>query len=381
MKKDFYNQRFDDSTKLKLEIFKGYVREWLPVFLTQPEEKASKIKQIGIYDFFSGPGKNKQGNPGSPLLIVNEIKQYCSTHKNLKGNSTVRLVFNDIRRDYIERLQKEVAEVACTESCCSIEYTVLPFDQSLSDQLPEMKRPDTANLVIMDQYGVKHVPPTIVEQLSRCSRTDILFFISSSYIKRFIDTPEFRGKYNFPGEEIKNVEFKTIHLFICDFYRKEIKTDYYLAPFSIKKGRNIYGIIFGSGNLLGLEKFLKVAWAIDEVTGTANYNVDNDFSWDRQQLDIFPEYSNIKKIDLFKKELLSYITSNRPDNKLLYEFCLTKGFPPKQANDVLREMQKLNMISVIELPSNQPVRRNAFYLAWKHFKDRSPKVRFDPGAE
>ena len=35
MAKDFHNEPFDEETILKLEIFKGYIREWIPVFLSK----------------------------------------------------------------------------------------------------------------------------------------------------------------------------------------------------------------------------------------------------------------------------------------------------------------------------------------------------------
>ncbi|MFC1652446.1 hypothetical protein ACFL3F_01885 [Planctomycetota bacterium] len=33
MAKKFHDQPFDDDTQLKLDIFRGYIRQWSPVFL------------------------------------------------------------------------------------------------------------------------------------------------------------------------------------------------------------------------------------------------------------------------------------------------------------------------------------------------------------
>jgi len=52
----FHDKVFDDSTQLKLAIFQGYIRKWLPVFLTQYGGGRKNFQQVNIYDFFAGPG-------------------------------------------------------------------------------------------------------------------------------------------------------------------------------------------------------------------------------------------------------------------------------------------------------------------------------------
>ena len=91
MSKDFHAEPFDRETKLKLEIFRGYIREWLPVFLNK-----GTFKAITLYDFFAGPGKDVEGEKGSPLIIVEEVKAYLSnlSMHNAQGVK-VNLYFND----------------------------------------------------------------------------------------------------------------------------------------------------------------------------------------------------------------------------------------------------------------------------------------------
>jgi hypothetical protein len=239
-----------------------------------------------------------------------------------------------------------------------------------------MNEPWNANLVIMDQFGVKEVTPDIIRSLARCSVTDILFFISTSFIRRFIETPEIQSKYDLNCDEIKNMEYNVIHRYICEYYRGKLAgMQYYLAPFSIRKGSNIYGVIFGSSHLLGLEKFLKVCWSLDSVTGEANYNIDNDFSWAGEQ-SLFEEDNRISKIGLFEKELQTYIASQKPDNLALNEFCLTNGFPPTKAGEVLASLQAKEKLVVREIGTGRIARRGAFYLGWKNYRSGIPRVRF-----
>ena len=70
MKQKFYEKTFDHATQVKLDVFRQYLKEWLPVFTSKGEE-------VSIYDFFAGPGKDAAGNPGSSLIIVEELKRFC----------------------------------------------------------------------------------------------------------------------------------------------------------------------------------------------------------------------------------------------------------------------------------------------------------------
>jgi three-Cys-motif partner protein len=373
---EFHEQPFDEATELKLQLFRGYIREWLPVFLTRHRKRRQKYTQANIYDFFAGPGQDAEGNPGSPAIIVEELKRYCEERRSLKAdNVDVCLVFNDDNQEHIRKLQSFIGEMSCPRDCCHIKYTSQPFQDALCDCLPDIQRRGSANLIIMDQFGVKEVTPKTLRQLADCSTTDILFFISSSFVRRFIEQPVIAKRFQLRLEDIKTVDYNDTHRLICTYYRTELRDkEYYLAPFSIKKGSNIYGVIFGSGHLLGLEKFLTVCWAQDKITGEANYNIDGDFSWSGKK-SLFKEDNVIKKQDLFGQDLTSFIETQSPDNREIYQFCLIHGFLPRHAREILNPMQKDGVLSVLDLNSGKSARKGTFYLIRDNYK-KSPKVRF-----
>src|SRR5208283_1092431 len=105
-----------------------------------------------------------------------------------------------------------------------------PFEEALPKHISRMNESWNANLVIMDQFGVKEVTPDVIRRLAACRATDILFFISTSFIRRFIETPEIQSKYDLSCDEIKNMEYNVIHRYICEYYRGKLAgTQYYLA--------------------------------------------------------------------------------------------------------------------------------------------------------
>jgi len=375
-KANFFQRPFDDATMLKLEIFRHYIREWLPVFLTRRTSGSFLPTSVNMYDFFAGPGRDAAGNPGSPLIIVYELKQYCANQGDRKSETPVRVLFNDKDRNAISELKKTVQESRCEKSCCHIEFTSQPFAESLSSTLPAMRAKASAHLVIMDQFGIKEVTPAIIQTLARCQSTDLLFFISTSYIRRFIETPEIGKHFNLAKGELKDTEFNVIHRHLCDYFRSALGGEtFYLAPFSIKKGSNIYGVIFGSRHLFGLEKFLKVCWALDPKTGEANYNIDQEQIW-TGQLSFNEEENTFKKIDLFKQELKKFVSEKKPNNIGLNEFCLLNGFSPSKAGEVLTELQSKGELIVWDLMNKKQARKRAFYLGWDNCKNKVGKVRF-----
>jgi len=319
----------------------------------------SCVNTLNIFDLFSGPGEDAEGNPGSPMIIVEELKQYCATRGELKANKPIRMYFNDKESNRIELLGSRLSSILCKRNCCKAVFSSKPFSERFEECLPIMHDSHSANLVIMDQFGISDVTPEVVQRLAKCSRTDILFFIPSSHIHRFRNHPAFSRKIDLNRY---NPEYNTIHRYICEHYREKLAgDDYYLAPFSIKSGSSIHGLVFGSGNLYGLQKFLTVCWKVDPKTGEANYSIDRDPSWSGEDC-LFPEMNIIRKIDRFEHELKAFIFEKSPDNIDMYRFILIKGFTPAKANELLRKLHDENWLTVISLNQRRKVRKGAFYL-------------------
>jgi three-Cys-motif partner protein len=368
MIKDFHEQPFSEATKLKLDIFRRYIREWVSVFLTE-SPKLRNVFSVNIFDFFAGPGRDAEGNDGSPAIIAKELKSFCDIKAGLKAQKPINLFFNDIDNDKICQLKTFLKQIACKRDCCRANYSSWPFSEALDQRYSIIHDKGSANLVILDQFGISDVTPDAVKKLAACAQTDILFFIPSSYLHRFQKHPAFVRKFDLRGQ---NLDYNTIRRFICDYFKEKLgNVQYYLAPFSIKTGRNIHGIIFGSGNLLGLEKFLRICWDMDAQTGEANFNIDSDLSRDGQQC-LIPEMNTFRKIDQFEKDLKGYIQQSNPDNKAMYQFCLEKGFPPKESKKVLDNLQETRWLSVVSILAGEIVRKGAFYLNSKEI----PRIRF-----
>jgi three-Cys-motif partner protein len=377
MVSDFHEKQFDESTTLKLAVFRGYIREWIPVFLTQTPKGSARKRNVNILDFFSGPGQDASGNPGSPMIILGEMKKYCEERKDLRDKHvSINIVFNDIDKDNITRLKCLAEREACKAGCCTIKYSADHFDNALASYLDLMKRTDSANLVILDPFGVKNITLEVVRKLAEIPTTDLMIFSPSSFIKRFAEDPALRAHLAIAEEDLKQTEYKKIHRLICQYLRQAVHPSYFVAPFSIKKGANIYGIIFGSNSLKGLEKFLKVCWTLDPCTGESNYDIDDDPIRVSNQLWLDPAENNPKKMNSFDNELREFLAEHERDNREVYRFVLEKGFVPKLAAEILDRWQKDGSLRVASIVPAKTVRKGCYYLSYDHYKADSPRVRF-----
>lgn len=371
---DFHGKQFDNATRLKLEIFREYLQEWLPVFLARSNAR----RYINIYDFFAGPGYDAQGTPGSPVIILHEVRR-CLDTMAMPANVQLRLFFNDYDGQSVASLRANIAEYL-DDSRYSVIIRQMDFFDAFASELPMVQCDESANLVILDQFGYRFINSQIFHQLVTCRTTDIIFFISSANIKRFIEEDATRLYFPIPKEKIESISPNDIHRFICtECIQSWIPNgvEYHVAPFSIKKDNsgNIYGLIFGSGSLLGLEKFLRVCWNKDNVTGEANFNIDNE-AFRYGQLSLIDEDNVIKKQDRFRHDVISLLGTHRLTNRDLYRFCLESGFLPKRMNEILRELQAANILKVTPVDAGHKIKDGTFYISWNEYKSGKPRAYF-----
>jgi three-Cys-motif partner protein len=155
----------------KLEIFTKCFREWLPVFIYDRFTKG-----IFIVDFFSGSGRDSKGNPGYPLLLLNEARgtncEYCNAvSKNAKK---VVFAFNENNKQKEAELEHNVKTFIdqCIKNNCNRDKCVYSYsnfgqydfkdifyrDAMLTRVMPDN---DFAKFILLDQYGFSQVDENI----------------------------------------------------------------------------------------------------------------------------------------------------------------------------------------------------------------------------
>lgn len=361
-KKDFYKTKFDKGTQSKLEVFKEYFKESFPVFLHSPF-----FNEIYIYDFFAGQGKNALGEYGTAFNILNEIKPHCDNIR--KSNKKVYLVLNDKKQSKV--LQHNVLEFLnlcktnCKSDCVFSEDNNLIFRDKdfisyFSDIYPAMlNKTKAAKLLFLDPFNFV-IDSDLFNKLLNLPSADFICFMPSSFLKRFPDEPAFKkyidaGKINFESSKPAHC-----HRIIADYFKTLIphQKEYFMGCFSIKKNASYYGLLFGSNHTLGAEKFQKVCWKIDTITGEADYNIDRELTYDNQGV-LFDENKIPQKIKQLNLDLECLIKEGKIKTDIdSYKFALKNRCLVKHASNVLRIMMKNNTIEEFKTINNDIHRIN-----------------------
>ncbi|KYG77555.1 three-Cys-motif partner protein TcmP [Roseivirga spongicola] len=334
MTKDIHKNEFDFGTKIKLEIFREYLKAWLPTFT-----KARKIywRDIYVYDFFSGEGKDSEGNSGSPLIIIEELLSHHEAIESNKLNLTI--VLNEKVKRKFNILKEVIDSNKPKEAPYKVELHQRAFKEFFNDQYSRIKSDHCPRLIFLDQYGIKEITKDIFSMLVSLKRTDFIFFISSSFVRRFYEQEEFKNYITLTKSDFDQSRPVHSHRVVFEYYKSLLGKEYHLAPFSIKKGSNIYGLIFGSNHSLGLEKFLNIAWRINPHSGDANFNIDEEGYLTTGQWSLFPTENLPKKLNVFERDLKARILSRElSSDSDVYKYSLDQGFLPRHANVVLKEL-------------------------------------------
>lgn len=330
----FHDQPFDDGTLTKLRIFGDYTRHWLPVFLSQP---LPRWKRLHLFDFFAGPGADSQGIAGSPLLLLNEL---ANAKQHYQGWNKVQVTIHlyDEDAEKIEQLRPRIHEVARAIPEVRIDIQAWDFDGAYDCAKPVLADADVAKLVFVDQFGVKNVSDAVFRELTSYRTCDVLFFLASSTLHRFHDHPAIAQRI------VRPTDYYHVHRAAVDYYRSLLSTGsrYFLGHFSIKKGSNIYGLVFGSAHPLGMDKFITTAWNADPINGEANFDINRDDCGPLLNL-----LSGPRKLDAFQADLRRGLLSGAIQNEAdVIEECFSFGMKRQHAESVLREMKKEGLIAL-----------------------------------
>ncbi|HEY3762577.1 MAG TPA: three-Cys-motif partner protein TcmP [Verrucomicrobiae bacterium] len=335
----FHDKPYDAGTLAKLRIFELYAQEWIPVFLSSPKPV---FDEVHIFDFFCGPGTDSNGEFGSPLRILSQLRNYRG--RGLAGwdNIPITVHLFDTDDKKIALLQSYVLSEKLEIPGVKIDLRRLAFKDALDEHREQLSNSRVAKLLIVDQYGVDEVSDEVYGNLIGYPTTDFIFFLSSSTLHRFREHPAIKQKIDTLEDSYD------VHRAAVDYYRKRIPTNnqLFLGSFSIKKRSNIYGLIFGSHHPLGIHKFLQVAWATDEIAGEANFDIERENIQPGEG--ILPlEMMRPNKIREFESNLEMALKSGRMKSESdIARFCIEAGMTCKHSVAVLKRAKEAGIIDL-----------------------------------
>ena len=264
-----------------------------------------------------------------------------------KRSARVNLVLNESAKSKARRLQETMEAQKIHSDLCAWAVHNRTFEDAFATIYPSLGA--GPNLLILDQQGMKEISDEVFSKILRLPRTDFLFFIASSSIRRFESHPYFQRHLKIPQGAISGTTFNDTHRAVTQYYRSLATAggdDYFLGNFSIKKGSNVYGLIFGSHHPLGLEKFLRVCWKADPDRGEANFDIDND-RLNPNAPHLFAEMDQPRKLTVFQRITRERILkAELASDRDVYIHTLQEGFLPSDGSDVVRTLVRDGQVRV-----------------------------------
>lgn len=343
--KNLHDKPFTEETITKLEIFEDYAQAWLPTFIMQ------KSPLICIFDFFAGTGYDKSGISGSPIRLLDKINE--TKGLVFANNVKIKIYLNEFEPNKKVQKKFELLRLSCEEylnkypslkHIVEIIYHNEDFETLFPKLLPVIKKYPA--LVYLDQNGIKFTSEKYFLELEKTFQTDFLYFISSSYFWRFGNLDEFKMNLDIDMDEAKKNPYKFIHVSIIAQLRKKLPatTKLKLYPFSLKKGVNIHGIIFGASHIRAVDKFLTIAWDRNKDNGQANFDIFDHAHVN--QIDMFSGQRGKSRIESFHDTVETKVLNAEINNNFdLYNFAMDEGFLGSHAADCLKDMKKTKKIA------------------------------------
>ncbi len=363
-------------SKAKLDLYKSYLSEYLPIL-----GHSIFIDSINIFDIFCGTGIYQDGNLGSPLIAANCILDY-ENHFKTKSQvpKPIKLYINDFDSNKVYSVSELISNLPL-EKC-----SVTPYNLDASEMLDVVGEKINSfssrerSLVFIDPYGYSKIEKAKLYNLLKRRRSEVILFLPVAHMKRFT------------GEALTDFEtkaYENLRNFIYDFfegnsklindsnldifeYIEELrlafsfKGEFYTASHYIERNKaNYYALFFIGHHIYGLEKFIEAKWKNDSLGEGFNQGKDSNNLFG----DILNEYDKNLSIAKLEKLFRDFIQVER-SNIELYEFTLKNQFKVSHTNQIIRDWKNQKKIQFLDLNKKIIDSPRSFGLTYDDFKSK-----------
>lgn len=365
-------------SKAKLDLYKSYLSEYLPIL-----GHSKFIEAINIFDIFCGTGIYDDGNLGSPLIAATCVLDY-EAYFQQKGqlSKPVNLFINDFDEDKVYSVS-EIIDSLPFRNC-----KVSPYSLDASDMLDLVGEKINSfsdkerSLVFIDPYGYSKVDKDKLYQLLKRRRSEVILFLPVAHMKRFTDEAltdlekkAYENLRNFiltflePNSRIITETNISIFDYIEELRKAfSFNDEFYTASHYIERNKaNYYALFFIGHHIYGLEKFIEAKWKNDSLGKGFNQSRDNNtlFGEALTEYDKNISVSNLEKI--FRTAIES---SKRMSNIELYEFTFRNQFKTSHMNQLLREWKSAKKIQILNSDGEVIENARGFGLTYEEYKSK-----------
>jgi three-Cys-motif partner protein len=333
----------DPHTAAKHDLLKRYLEAWTPILLSRNEV-------ISYAEGFAGAGVYKRGEPGSPVIAY---EVFAETLHRFPNRMRVFLMEEDARR--VEELQRQMELVRSRQPDDIVKRLAVDirhgdFHPALLQKLRSADALRKPLFVLLDSFGGPDIPSSLLQELGRHPRTEVMVTFEPSFLTRFAENHD--GHRQLGDTAFGNQEWQAVfqqpssHKFT--FLREQYRATLRQAGFThtlyfemVDEGNRKLYLIFGTQHALGLEKMKDAMWQVDPSYGV-RYRDPRDTQQQMLDLVFEPDTAPLRRI-------LHDFISETPDGRTIPELkryaLLETVYRPAQVIDAVRQLREAGSVA------------------------------------
>ncbi len=363
-------QTMMQHSEVKVKLLQLYLERYLNI-LTQSKH----CEDIYLYDLFCGEGIYENGGKGSPIVMLETIKNIFYANKS-KGKVADKFncLFNDIDNLKVEKLKNEIDKRKLHYSeIGKLDFSEKDYKKLLPEVVAEINGLKKQKaFVFIDPYGYKEIKVSDIKTLIQSNKSEVLLFLPTQFMFRFESkgTPECLVDFI---SELMPVEQWPVSETGVDFienlteaFRNNLGHDYFVDSFIITRDKNqFFCLFFFTSHIYGFDRMLDAKWKIDEEDGRGwDYNIENS---------LFSQVEKKANTYKFENKLIEFLKTEKTSGEM-YEFRVHNGHLAAHANEILTKLQKDDRLTSIK-PDGSPARKSSFYLSYSDYKKDPKKIK------
>lgn len=262
----------DADTSAKHQVLRGYMDAWFPIMgTTNPK--------LVVIDAFAGPGRYEGGEAGSPILMLESLRQHAA-----RNTITAEVIFFFIEEDAAraESLRREVAalEIKASENI-TVQIEEGLFHERVGEVLDDIDRRGARlapTFAFIDPFGYKANRIALSSRILGFKKCEVLMYVPLPFMARFLNgkgVPVDAFDHLFgddrwraaQGQSSQREGERILHDLLIQRLREDCA---YVRSFEIvgsgpKQGATLF---FGTNHPMGLRRMKESMWKTDPGEGS-----------------------------------------------------------------------------------------------------------------
>jgi|GEM_PF-602653 len=344
----------DPHTIAKIEILKNYLAAWFRILGT-----TRRAQTILYVDGFSGPGRYRNHDEGSPLAAMRVAASAISSMGE-------KFVASRLHCGFIEsdpnRYREMVETIAPLERCSRLRTskvceTFVSGIQKIRQEVPDPFNGKGPLFIFADPFGGTDTPFSTFAECMKSDTAELLINLDADGIGRIFAAESNNGREQqltdlfgcecWRDRLTARNDLRILSVQILDLYKERLRTlpgVKYIWSFAMRGRHDMlnYHLVFASKHPLGLEKMKEAMRTIDK---TGNYSFSDAHA---DQMDLFSECDE----EVYARRMFSEFRNMTITLEQAHEYALNET-PFTNAKSMLQRLQKLGHLAVEPNPGEK----------------------------